>query len=171
MLNSIRPELTKEPVNTFCRTNMFFALGVIRELMDTDLCVIEPTKANKFSQMMLKFPVDSDQEFLECVLDCADTLTQSETKLTALVDDNKDRCGYVLAMDNKDVLQKAIFLNLDEPKKLNPWCLAGILFVALNKNKKQDKPITIINGNIFGNKTINAVNKFNYLLLQGTTND
>jgi hypothetical protein len=163
MLNTIRPELTKEPLRVICQKNEFFAIGALRELLDTELCLFAPTRSNKFSHMILKFPLDMSEEFLECVLDCVETLTKEPASLTVTDDLEKD--GYILAVRDSDLLAKLVMLKLDQPRGLNPWCLAGVMFVSFNRFKKQDTNIHIIKNDLFGSKTLNALHRFNYLLL------
>lgn len=163
MLNSIRPELTKEPLRSVCQKNEFFALGVLRELLDTELCIFAPSRANKFSHTAIKFPLDTNEEFLECVLDCVETLTKEPAAFAITEDLEHD--GYILALKDSEIIKKMMMMKLDEPRGINPWCLAGVMFVSFNRFKKQDTNIHIIKNDLFGSKTLNALHRFNYLLL------
>ena len=163
MLNSIRPELTKEPLRSICQKNEFFAIGALRELLDTELCIFAPSKANKFSHMAIKFPSDTNEEFLDCVLDCVETLTKEPAAFAVAEDLECD--GYILAVRDSELLRKLMMIKLDEPKRLSPWCLAGVMFISFNRFKKQDTKINVIKNGLFGPKTLNAIHRFNYLLL------
>ncbi|MCI4436153.1 MAG: hypothetical protein JHC33_05005 [Ignisphaera sp.] len=126
--------------------------------MSTSFCLYEPSKANRFSRLAFKFPLNTHEEFLECILDCVELLSEQPAALSVLAGDDAD--GYMLAIKSQRLIDKLIELDAK-----NPWHLAGILFVQVNKNKTTDNNITIINSNLFGKNTFNIVNKFNYLLL------
>ena len=164
MLKSILPELTKEPLRSICQKNEFFAIGALRELLDTELCLFAPTRANKFSHMALKFSADTNEEFLDCILDCVETLTKEPAAL-AVAEDEEVSSGYILAIRDSEILRKLMMIKLEEPRLLNPWVLAGVMFVSFNRFKKQDMKIRIIKDELFGSKTFNAVQRFSYLLL------
>jgi hypothetical protein len=158
MLNSIKPELAKRSFRQFCQENEHFAIGVLQQLISTDFCISEPTKANRFSRLAFKFPLNTHEELLECILDCVELLSEAPAELSVLDGDDAD--GYMLAIKSQRLVGKLVELDAK-----NPWHLAGILFVQINKNKTTDNSICIINSNLFGKNTFNIVNKFNYLLL------
>jgi hypothetical protein len=163
MLNAIRPELTKEPLRSTCQKNIFFAIGALRELLDTELCLFAPSRSNKYSHMILKFPLNTQEEFLECILDCVETLTKEPASFS--ITDDLENDGYILAVRDPELLRKLMSVRLEEPRKLNPWCLAGVMFVSFNRFKRQDNQINVVQKGLFGPKTFKALDKFNYLLL------
>lgn len=159
MLNSIKSELTKRSFRLFCQENESFATGVLQQLVSTDLCLFAPNRSNKFSRLAFKFPLTTNEEFLECVLDCVELLSEEPASLSVL--DDEDAAGFILAIKSVKLIGKLVKHSSDE----DPWLTAGIMFAQINKNKTTDNNITIIDSNLFGKNTFNIVNKFNYLLL------
>jgi hypothetical protein len=157
MLNSIKPEITKESFRSHCQKNRHFASAVIQQLVSTDFCIVEPSRANRFSNLAFKFPLNTDEHFLECILDCVELLGD-EPAVLAVAEDNPD--GYILGIKNSSLIE-----NIIKVDSTNPWCLAGLVFVQFNKNKTKDNNLSIIDSKMFGKRTFAAVNKLTYLLL------
>ena len=158
MLNSIKSELTKRSFRRFCQENEHFAIGVLQQLIATEFCLYEPKQSNRFSRLAFKFPLNTHEEFLECILDCVELLSEEPAALSTRAGDASD--GYLIAIKSSRLISKLIELDTK-----NPWHLAGIMFVQVNKNKTIDNDISIIHSNLFGRNTFNIVNKYNYLLL------
>lgn len=157
-MNSIKPEITKDSFRYHCQNNENFAVGVLEGLLHTPFCIHKPDKYNKYSKMAFKFPLDVREEFLECILDCVELLSEAPAALSVLNDEDAD--GYVLAIKSGYLVNKVININNN-----NPWCFAGILFTQFNKNKTNTNEISIIDSKVFGKNTFTAVDKLNYLLL------
>lgn len=157
MLKPATPEMIKESLRFYCKTNKQFALGVIRELCATNFCLFEPSVSNDFSQMGFLFPLTTNEEFLECVLDCVELLSGTAAEFN--MPDPSIATGYTLLIKSSSLIKELIFIEAEDP-----WCLAGILFVDLNKHKT-NKDISVISDTMFKDKSLDAVNKFSYLLL------
>ena len=158
MLNSIEAQLKQEPFRDLCQWNEQFAKGVLHQLCGSSLCLFAPSKANRFSQMAFKFPLDTDEEFLECVLDCVELLGEEPAKLSIA---SEDADGYILGIRNSRVIDKTLQMNTS-----NPWCLAGLIFTDFNKDKKQDNNITIITSDLFKKEDFFLqISKYSYIIL------
>lgn len=158
MLKSIEVQLKEESFRDLCQNNEQFAIGILHQLCESDLCLFSPSKANRFSQLAFKFPLDTDEEFLECILDCSALLGKEPVKLSMA---SEDADGYILGIKNSMLIEKIIKVNVSYP-----WCLAGLLFADLNKNKKQDSNIMVITSELFKRDNFfTQISKYNYLLL------
>lgn len=160
MLNLIKSELSKRSFRLFCQENEHFAVGVIQNLLDTEFCIFGPNRANKFSQMAFKFPTNVHEELLECILDSVELLSGKPANL-AIASEASEFDGYVLGIKNSTLIDKIMQKYQEE----NPWHLAGIIFIQVNKNKTIDNEISIIDSKLFGRNNLDIVSKFNYLLL------
>jgi len=160
MLNSIELEIRNTSLRTLCKNNKSFARGVVRTLCATDFCLFQANKANRFSQVAFLFPLDTNEELLECVLDCVENLGEEPASLS-ITNNVVEATGYSLLIKNSRVIDEICF-NSDNTQT---WQKAGVVFVDLNKSKKQDTVITTITSELFKRNTFSAVEKFNYLLL------
>ena len=160
MLNSIETELRSKSLRSLCQTNRFFAKGVLRTLCATDFCLFGPSKANRFSHVAFSFPLDTNEELLECILDCVETLGNEPAKLS-ITSDIEEANGYSLLISNLSIIEEIIVSS----NTITPWQKAGSIFVDLNKDKKQDQLINIIVSKLFKSKSFIAIEKFSYLLL------
>lgn len=160
MLNSIELEIRSKSLRTLCQSNKFFARGVVRTLLATDFCLFQPSKANKFSQMGFQFPLDTNEEFLECILDCMEVLAGQPIKLS-IQTDAEEATGYSLLVKDSVIIEEIIF-NHDSSSS---WQKAGVIFVDFNKDKKQATNFTVVTSQVFKSNTFSAVENFSYLLL------
>ena len=159
MLKPVKEEITKSSIADLCQTNELFAAGALRQLCNSDLCLFEPSMANNFSQTAFKFPLDTNDNFLSCILDCADCLGSKKYYLNRSEDEN-DSDGYTIFINDPGLIQKLVYVDCK-----NIWCTAGAIFVDFNKHKKQGSIISITSSTLFEARTIHAMAKHNYLLL------
>lgn len=107
------------------------------------------------------FPLDTNEEFLECILDCVETLG-GEPATLSVTSDLEEATGYSLLIKSGRVIDEICF-NSDSN---SAWQKAGAIFVDFNKSKKQEHTtFTTITSELFKRNTFSAVEKFNYLLL------
>ena len=161
MLNSIELEVKSTTLRALCKSNINLARGIVRTLCATDFCLFQASKENRFSQMGFLFPLDTNEEFLECILDCVETLG-GEPAMLSVASDLEEATGYSLLIKSGRVIDEICF-NSDSN---SVWQKAGAIFVDFNKSKKQDTTtFTTITSELFKKNTFSAVEKFNYLLL------
>ena len=158
-LNTIHRDLTKISLFDLAKKNKPFAIGVLRQLCDTEYCLIPPAISNKFSKIVFRFPENANEDFLNIILDCIELLSQEEA-IFKIAKAEDEVTGYVLGINNEDLIRSLVFI---DPK--NAWCLAGLLFVEFNKNRLENSNISLISSDLFGETTFMAVDKFKDLLL------
>ena len=159
MLNSIEQEVRSKPLRTLCKNNKLFARGVVRTLCATDFCLFQPSKANRFSQMGFLFPLDTSEEFLECILDCMEILGEEPVKLSIV--SGEEATGYSLLIKDSLIIEQIVF----NSNSNTAWQKAGAIFVDFNKDKKEKSDLNTITSQLFKKNAFSAIEKFNYLIL------
>lgn len=162
MLDETNTEISTTRLRKLCQNNELFASGVLRELCETEFCLFSPSKANKFSQMGFIFPHNTSEAFLDCILDCVELLGNKPAKLKKFVSEDGENNDnkYTLLIKDIDLIRKIASVDRD-----NPWNTAGNLFVDLNKNKLENKDISIICSRFYGRNIMNSIDKLTFLLL------
>jgi hypothetical protein len=160
LLKPVEDELKQSSLRELCRTNDLFAVGVLRGLCRTKFCSFSPTEENKFTQLGFTFPLETNDDFLECILDCVELLSGEEVFLS-MPSDPEEAINYSLLITSKKLIDKLVLMDFTP----NPWRMAGILFVDLNKNLTNSDTITVITSNTFSKHTLTISKQLDYLFL------
>ena len=130
MWNITKSNLTKEAFTVLCKTNKVLALGVLLGLCESPLNEFLPSITNNYSHASFLFPLDSNEDLLESVLDCVEALTEAPAYLSLA---DEDASGYILYIHDQKIMNLLSDTGISSCKDF--WLSAGINFIKYNYDK------------------------------------